>query len=255
MMFKKEFYDMRFRAIFIIILVIGLFFLVAPFQKLAVSVLREYTHVQSMPEILKKLLPAELVERLNDWTFFIYSQWFGKNFGQIVPVIAVIMAFPLFAREYENGTIEFLLARNNRKKAFSSKTLVALLVLIVEITFFSLLPALYSLIANKPLAYEYTASFTLHAVCGSIFWFSVALFLSVISSDQVKPLLGSFAVLAGTTVLGLLKPLRFMNVYSYILGIKIFESGKADLKYSIVLLIISCITIFASYQTFSKREI
>ncbi|AEH51983.1 ABC transporter permease subunit [Pseudothermotoga thermarum] len=254
-MIKKEFYDMKFRSLFIFFLVVALFFLIAPFQKLAVSMLEQYTNEQVLPEFVRKLLPKEFVEKLNDWSFFIYSQWFGKNLGQIVPIIAVIMAFPLFSREYENGTIEFLLARSSREKVFFLKTFLALLILIVETIIFSILPAAYSFFAEKSFAYNYIPAFTVHVVVGSTFWFSIALLLSAVSSDQVKPLLGSFAILAGTTVLGLLRPLRYLNVYSYILGSKIFQTGKADIKYTVVLSAISIATILVSYWVFKKKEI
>ncbi len=255
MMFKKEIYDVKFRAIFIFLVVVGLFFLVAPFQKLAVSMLREYSDDQSIPEIVRKLMPKEFVEKLNDWSFFIYSQWFGKNLGQIIPIIAVIMAFPLFAREYENGTIEFLLARNDRRRVFFSKTFVAIFVMIFETMVFSLLPVIYSLLTNKPLAYHYAWAFMLHTVVGAIFWFTVALFLSTVSSDQVKPLLGSFAAIAATTVLGLLKPLRFLNVYSYIMGTKVLQTGKVDLRYTILLSVLSCTLVLVGYKIFKEKEI
>ncbi len=254
MMLKKEFYDMRLRTFVILFLGIGLFFTLAPLQNITVEMLKQYSQAENLPKSLEKFFPKGIVENLSDWNFYIYSQWFGKNLGQMIPILAIIMAFPLFSRENENGTIEFLLARRSRKEIFLSKSLLASFVLFSQMIVFSLLPGIYSLVANKDLAYRYLPAFVVHTVVGAFFWFSVTLFLSVLSSDQVKPILISFGLLAATTVAGMIKPLRFLNTYSYVLGSEIFQSGKMNLPYTSGLLCITVVLFVISYFTFLKRE-
>lgn len=253
-MFNKEFYDMKLRAFVISIIGIGLFFVLAPLQDVTVEILKQYTQMENVPKFLEKLIPKGFINNLSDWNFYIYSQWFGKNLGQMVPILAIIMAFPLFARENENGTIEFLLARKSRKRIFFSKSLLGILITIFLMTILSLLPAIYSPLAGEKLDYKLLVAFLTHTVTGSIFWFAVAMLFSIISNDQVKPILISIGLLAITTAMGMIKFTRFLNTYSYVLGSKIFQTGHLDIKYTLGLIAISVVIFFLSYITFLRKE-
>ncbi|MGB9790601.1 ABC transporter permease [Thermotoga caldifontis] len=253
-MIRKELADMRLRSIVIFCLGVGLFFTVAPLHRFALEMLNEYTQLENMPKFLERLLPKTFIERLSEWSFFIYTQWFGKNLGQFVPILATIMAFPLFARETENGTMEFLLARNSREKVFWSKTCVASLVLIAQMFVFSLLPGIYSWLASKDFKYEYLAAYTVHTIVGSLFWFMLTMMFSVVYDDQVKPILTTVGILASTTVVGIFKPLRFMNTYTYILGGKILSTGRMDVPYTLGLLVLIVLLLICSYVLFLKKE-
>jgi len=90
---RKEFYDMKVRFIGVLIVTITLFFIVAPFQKFTISMLEGYS---GNPQV-EKFLPGAMLNKLKEWNFYINSQWYGKNFGQMVGFIGIIMAFPLFA--------------------------------------------------------------------------------------------------------------------------------------------------------------
>ncbi|MEJ5228426.1 MAG: ABC transporter permease subunit [Pseudothermotoga sp.] len=253
-MLKKEFYDLRLRSFVIFAIGVGLFFVLAPFQEMTIEMLKQYSEVQNMPKFLEKLIPKTFVQNLSDWNFYIFSQWFGKNLGQIVPIVAIIMAFPLFARENENRTIEFLLARESRKKVFFAKSLLGLSILLIQMLIFSLLPVFYSFFARENLNYTQLWAFLVHTVVGAVFWFALSLLFSVISNDQVKPILISVGLLAITTALGVIKSTRFLNTYAYILGSKIFQSGRIDFGYTMGLLISSIVLFFLSYNFFLKKE-
>lgn len=254
MMLKKEFYDMKLRAFVILLIGVGLFFVLAPLQNVTVQMLQQYTQIQNAPRFLEKLLPKDFINNLSDWNFYIYSQWFGKNLGQMVPILAIIMAFPLFARETENGTMEFLLARKDRKKIFLSKSILAMSMTASVMIVLSLLPGIYSFLAGKKLNYGLLVAFLIHTVVGAIFWFVVTMFFSVISNDQVKPILICVGLLAITTVMGMIRFTRFLNTYAYILGGKIFQTGHLDIEYSLGLIAISVFFFLLSYGTFLKKE-
>lgn len=254
MMLKKEFYDMKLRTFVILAIGIGLFFVLAPLQDVAVEMLKQYAQIENMPRFIEKFLPKQFIENLSNWNFYIYSQWFGKNLGQIVPIVAIIMAFPIFARETENGTIEFLLARKSRKKIFLSKLALGMITVVFLMIVFSILPAIYSPLAGEELNYELLMAFSIHTVVGAVFWFAVTTFFSVISNDQVKPILISVGLLAVTTAMGIIRFTRFLNTYAYILGNKIFQTGQFDKQYTLILLITSTIIFFLSYITFLKKE-
>lgn len=253
-MIEKEFNDMKLRTFVLLFLGIGLFFMIAPLYKFALEMLSEYTQIPNMPKFLERFLPKGFVEKLSEWSFYIYTQWFGKNLGQFVPIFAMIMGFPIFAREIENGTIEFLLARSSRKKVFASKVLTVNLVVSFQMITFVILPALYSLFASKNLDYTYLPAYLIHTLVGALFWLAVTVLFSVMFDDQVKPILSVIGVLASTTVIGVFKPLRFMSTYPYILGSKIVSSGRMDVPYTLVLICLSITLTLLSYTIFLKKE-
>ncbi|WP_448521776.1 ABC transporter permease subunit [Pseudothermotoga sp.] len=253
-MIHKELADMKLRSLVILLLGLGLFFFVAPLHKLTIEMLNEYVQLENVPRFLERFIPKNFIERLSDWSFYIYTQWFGKNLGQFVPILAMIMAFPLFARETENGTMEFLLARSSRKNVFWSKACVAVVVLLVQMLVFSLLPGIYSWLASKELKYEYLGAYTIHTLVGALFWFALTMLFSVVYDDQVKPILTAVGILASTTVVGIFKPLRFMNTYSYVMGSKIISTGRMDVAYTVGLLFLTIIVLIASYMIFLKKE-
>ncbi|WP_448531182.1 ABC transporter permease subunit [Pseudothermotoga sp.] len=253
-MIHKEFADMKLRSLVILLLGLGLFFFVAPLHEFTVEMLNEYVQFENMPRFLERFIPKNFIERLSDWSFYIYTQWFGKNLGQFVPILAIIMAFPLFARETENGTMEYLLTRNSRKKVFWSKTCAATVVLLVQMLVFSLLPGVYSWLASKDFKYEHLTAYTIHTLVGALFWFTLTMLFSVMYDDQVKPILTAVGILASTTVVGIFKPLRFMNTYSYILGNRIISTGKMDVTYTVGLLFLTTIVLIVSYVIFLNKE-
>lgn len=251
---RKELHDVRVRFLGTLIVCLALFFTVAPFQKLSVSMLEGYEASPQARGIFEKLLPKGFVEKLKEWNFYINSQWFGKNFGQLVPIIGIIIGFPLFAREIERETIGFLLARKSRSWVFKTKVITGLVAVLTIISISSVLPSVYSVLVRKQYDHGVVFGFFVHSLFGAVFWYAVAVFFSVIFDDQVKPLLASLGVLAVTTAAGLLKPLRFLNTYAYSLGSDVFRTGGPNWAYTGSLLVIASVVIFASGLIFGRRD-
>lgn len=244
---KKEIMEEKRKAILILIIMVGLFFSFAPFQDFMVSIFNE--DLQGFEQFIGQ----DLVQNLKDWDFYMTSQWFGKNFGQFVPIIAIILSFSLFSREFESGTIEFLLVRLPRKKVFLNKLVGSLAILLIILSVLSFLPSIYSLVVSKNFKHILTLKFMVHVLFGAFFWYSISILMSVLFDSQVKSLITSFLLLAITTILGLIKPLGFLNTYKYILGSDIF-GGQINWIYSFVILIIGILCIFFSYCVFKNKE-
>jgi len=248
---KKEFYDMKVRFFGVLIVTIALFFIVAPFQKFTVSMLEGYS---GNPQ-LEKFLPGAMLNKLKEWNFYINSQWYGKNFGQMVGIIGIIMAFPLFAREFENETIVFLLVRKPRKWIYFNKVFSGIIATTIVMIIGSLLPAIYSAIAGKDYNFSVVPKFMIHSIFGALLWYCVGVFFSVLFNDQVKPLLATFGALALTTAAGLIKTMKFLNTFTYQLGIIVFEKNKIDLPYTFGILMVSGLLIWAGYFVFERKEV
>ncbi|ONN26927.1 ABC transporter permease [Thermosipho affectus] len=246
---KKEWIDMKTRSILTFVVMLILFFSIAPFQNFVIDLLNKNS------EVIQRFVGNNFVEKLKNWDFYILSQWFGKNFGQIIPIIGIILSFPLFSREFENETISFLLVRKSRKNIFYNKFIVSFIVLSIEIFVLSYIPYIYSIITNKTLSFETTTKFFIHSFIGAFFWYSISFMFSVIFNDQVKPLLTSFAILGISTTLGFLRPISFLNTYKYVLGYKIFKESTIDFTYSTSLILIGTILLSFSYYLFENKEV
>jgi ABC-2 type transport system permease protein len=240
MSMKKEFLEARVRFTATLVIMVAIYILVIAFKNQAVSIL------QKSPELVEKFVSRGFIERLSDWSFYIYTQWFGKNFGQAVPIIGIIFAFPLISREVENGTIEFILTRRSRNKVFVEKISSTLILLTIGIVFLSLLPL------TTALWISFDASkidvLTLHSLLGAFLWYSIALLFSTISSDQVKPILASLGVLALSIIFGIVTKASFLNTYAYIMSAN--SKPVFDIAYFLIFLGIT----FASWQIFKKRD-
>ncbi|AEX85687.1 hypothetical protein Marpi_1284 [Marinitoga piezophila KA3] len=250
---KKELYEMKTRTIISIVILILLFFSIAPFQKFYVDMIKE--NMAAIKPYAEKFGFSNILDNLNDWNYYMYTQWFGKNFGQLIPIFAIIFAFPLFSREYENGTMEYLLVRKSRDYVFITKVYIGLTMFIIWITIGIVLPAAYSLISGKDLAYSLLFKYFIHMFFGGLFWYEITVLFSVIFNDQVKPILVSVGTLIITTAAGFIKPLSFLNTYPYILGSKIISEGKIDLLYTLSLFLIGETIVSIAYYQFRKKEI
>ncbi|MGC8820957.1 MAG: ABC transporter permease [Fervidobacterium sp.] len=248
---KKEFNDLKVRFFGILIVIFILFFLLAPLQRFTISFLEGYS---SSPQI-EKFLPSNMLSKLKEWNFYINSQWYGKNYGQIIPIISIIMAFPLFAREFENNTIAFLLVRKNRREVFFSKFTAGFVALSIVLLTAGFLPLIYSFLLSKDYNYAIGMKFAFQSYFSGLFWYGVGVLFSLMFNDQVRPLLAGFGTIAITTVAGILRPLKFMNTYNYALGVKIFETGNIDISYTIGVIIITILIIIISHNIFLRKEV
>ena len=243
----KEFLDMRYRIISIMIILLILFFSVAPLQEQTVEISKN-------SEGLYNIIPEGFGELMEDWNFYIHSQWFGKNFGQMIPIIAILFSFALFSREVEKNTIQFLLVRKNRDNVFRIKVLSVISFFIVFIFLMAILPFLYSVIMGKNYDIILTFKYMITDIIGGFLWLGLGVFFSVLFSDQIKPLVSSLGIFALTTVLGMTFDIDFLNPYKYLLGSNIILGGNIDWGYSIFAILMGTFFIFVSHTIFTKKD-
>ena len=237
---KKEFLELRVRFILTVLIMTSIYVLLILVKGKVIDIVR------MSPEAIERFTGKGFLEKLENWNFYIYTQWFGKNFGQAVPIIGMIFSFPLISREVENGTIEFLISRRKRSAIFLEKIIASLIALMTSVIFLSILPVLNSIWISLDLSK--IPILTLHTVVGAFFWYSISLFFSSVFSDQVKPILSTLGMLAATTTLGFTLKLEFLNTYSYIMSAS--SMPVRDVTYSLI----SAVFIFISWLIFKNRD-
>lgn len=244
----KEFLDMRYRIFSIIILLLILFFSVAPLQEQTV----EFS--KNTEGIVNNFIPQGYGKLLENWNFYIHSQWFGKNFGQMIPIIAILFTFPLFSREVEKNTIQFLLVRKKRDQVFRIKVFSSVLFFILFVLLMSLLPYIYTLFIGKDFDIMLTLKYMVTDIIGGFMWLGLGIFFSVIFSDQIKPLVSGLGIFALSTALGITLNISYLNPFEYLLGSNIILGGNIDWFYSIFSVLIGTALIFISHIIFIKKD-
>ena len=123
-MMKKEFAHMKVRFIVLAVILAVLFVVSFPLGDFLIGVAEnalsqsQISGLEGLQEVLGKIR--------EDFNFNAYSQWFGKNLGQLVPIFSIIIGFPIFSREVERKTIYFLLTKQRRRRVFRVKYFLGL---------------------------------------------------------------------------------------------------------------------------------
>lgn len=208
-----------------------------------------------MPEFFQKMIgDPSIAQKLANDDYYINSQWHGKNLGQFLPMFALIIAFPIFAREVDKKTIYFLLSRKNRDEVFWKKFFVGYFVVTAIIVIFSLAGPVAMKIAGYQVGLRNTGLILVHEIVGLSFFYSLFILFSVLSNDQVKPVVSGIIVIVALPFLSLIDSLAFLNPYPYILGLDIINGSGIDWVYTLVLAVITLFSVVLSYRIFKKKE-
>ncbi|AKI97545.1 ABC transporter permease [Kosmotoga pacifica] len=252
-MFYKEIRELKMTLVVISLLLIVALIATVAMKETAVNLLKGLT-TEDIPEFAKKLIAKQdLLNNIDNNDYYLFSQWQGKNFGQFIPLLILVISIPIFAREIDKKTIYFLLSRLTRKRVFFVKYLTGLGVIFALIIIFSILGPVTMNLMGYSTGFELTFEGLVHQLIGGTLFYSIFIFFSVIFSDQTKPLILGMAMIIGLPILGLFKPLEFLNLYPYILGSRIYNEGVQIIASGVILVIAFAITIF-DYLVFTKRE-
>src|SRR6056297_1566812 len=231
-MFNKTMMEMKFR-----IIIFGLFFIMMivvliatrPFIDEMFSQMNfDSEQMEAMPEFFKNILAetSQLSKMVEDDQFFLLSQWYSKNFGQFLPLFALIMTFAIFSREVDKGTIFFLLAKKNRPAIFWGKALTGYLVVVGMVAIFCFTAPIAMMLSG------YSVSFTpelfamiVQQIIGVTFFYALFLLFSILFNDQIKPVLAGIIIAVGLPFFSMFESLKWINPYPYILGSSIINKG------------------------------
>jgi ABC-type transport system involved in multi-copper enzyme maturation permease subunit len=252
---------MKFRLIvfivFFLVLLAGVLLIRPIVGNMMLSVDMSGEEMQQIPDFLKELVSSSMrtENQYKDDQFFLISQWFGKNFGQFSPFLALIIAFPLFARETEKKTIYLLIARRSRAEVFFGKVFSAYSILLILLFSFSLLAPVVMMLSGYKIAFnaELTQVIVQQIVSASFFYFLFVLF-SVLFSDQIKPVILGIVLIFAMPFTSMIPFIEWMNLFPYTLGHNILLGNGFDWLKSLVLMLLILVLFFFSKSLFEKKE-
>lgn len=256
-MIYKEINDIKIRLIIIIgLLIISLITFIAlkPYSTDLIKSL--YSEVEELPDFLKSIFGNEdSLDRLEDNDYYLLSQWQGKNLGQFIPIVILVITFPLISKEYDKKTIYLLLSRINRKKLFLSKYFFGLVVNTLTISVLVFLGPIFMNIFGFKTGYSGTMLIYMQELFSILFLYNLFFLFSVIFKEQVKVLILGIIVCIIPPFFSFIKPISFVNIYPYIFGQNILNGKNVDWIYSLGLLVLSVVLYFISRFLFIRKEL
>ncbi len=256
-MFYKEINGIKIKIIVIFFLLTALLVSFIPLKSFTVELMKTmYSETKELPDIIKNMIGNEgNLEKFEDNDYYLLSQWQGKNLGQFIPLVILLIAFPLLSKEYDKKTIYFLLSRINRKKLFSYKYFTGLLVSVCTISVLVFLgPIFMNLFGYKTGFYE-TFLVYIQELFSILFLYNLFFLFSAIFREQIKTFIIGIIACFIFPFFSMYKPIAFLNIYTYIFGQNILNGDGIDWLYSIMLLIISIFLFFVSRFHFLRKDI
>jgi len=256
-MFYKEIHEMKLRVIIMFVVLLVSLVTTIALRPYAAQMMEEMTaQLEEMPDFLKNLMgDISGLSRLNDDNYYLLSQWHGKNYGQFLPFVVLLIAFPIFAKEFDKKTIYFLLSRKNRNEVFRTKYLAGLGAVLLITTVLSLLGPIAMNLAGYSTAFSGTLKVLLHQLVGVSFFYSLFTMISIMSRDQVKPVVAGIVIILGLPILGMIDALSWLNPYPFVLGSNVAQKGTIDWIYLLSLLAVTAVLTVTDYRVFEKKEV
>ncbi len=258
-MLYKEFNSVKIRAIVMFVLLLGMLILVVSMQEYVTSMSTSFNSMKDSPSSkwATKFLGQsfeQLLKKFQSNDFYLWSQWYAKNLGQFLPLVCLIIAFPIFARETEKKTIYFLLARKNRQNIFKIKVITGLIVTIVVLFFLSILAPLIMEAFGKHVKFGPIWKYTLQTVVSGIFFYMVYVLFSIVFKDTIRVIISGIVFFIGDFMLGLIQQIGFLNLFPYISSVHVYKTGNIDWVYTIWLLVISTGIYFGALKYFYNKD-
>ena len=256
-MFYKEINDIKIRLIVIIaLLLISLvtFIVLKPYSTDLIKSL--YSEVEEFPDFLKSIFGDEsTLSKFEDNNYYLLSQWQGKNLGQFIPMVILIITFPLISKEYDKKTIYLLLSRINRNKLFLKKYFFGLIVSIFTISILVFLGPIFMNLFGYKTGYNSTFLIYIQELFSIIFLYNLFFLFSIIFKEQIKVLILGILICLSIPFFSFINPISFLNIYPYLFGHNILNGNNVDWIYSFVLLFLSFVLFYVSKIHFCKKEI
>ncbi len=251
----KEIKTIQSRLIVMMIIMVGAAIAVVMLKNFAVGLLNSPMMKEYLKNSPYKNALSLMSKLSNDFSYYTYSQWFGKNYIQLSALVAIVFSFPVFSKEREKRTVYLLIGRMNRWEIYSSKILTGYLSVISVMFAGSFGYLLTAYIMKYSLPFSMMFYWTVMATIGTLLLYQIGTYASLIFKDQIKPFLLDIAIYIGIYVSGLFKQTRFLNLFGY-MGKSDVLKGAGIAIFPTVVILSMCTAIFiGEYLQFKYMDL
>ncbi|BBJ27426.1 ABC transporter permease subunit [Athalassotoga saccharophila] len=252
-LYKKELTFIKTRWIVMIIIMIGLAILTVSIKDIIVNIIN-MPAVQDQLKNIPKDLQSQL-QKISDFSYYSYSQWFDKTFIEIAAVLAAIFSFSTFSKEIEDRTIYILHGRSTRFEIFLAKIFWGIIACVISVLAGGLVYLAVAGMLKYNLPVSQALIWTVRTVFGTIFLYSIGVFFSLILKDQVRAILADLAVFVGIYVLGVFAQTRFLGLFDYMGSIDVLNGSGVGAIQIVILSLLSFLLLGFTYFKFKNMDI
>lgn len=256
---KKELIFIKTRWIMMLIIMVGLAVMTVSIKNFVVGMINTPAVQEQLKNIPSKTpfvgeIQSEL-QKITDFSYYSYSQWFNKTFLEVIAILAIILSFSVFSKEIENKTFYILHGRATRFEIFSAKIFWGLIASTVSVFATGIIYFLVSYILKYNMPFGIDIIWTTRAIFGAIFLYSIGIFFSIILKDQIRAILVDLAIFIGLYVMGIFDQTRFFGVFDYMGSSKVLNGAGIGIAQSLVFLLLGFALLSLSYLKFKNMDI
>lgn len=207
-------------------------------------------------QTIKNLPGAQgLTKTLSSYAYYSYSQWFAKSFTQIAALIAIILSFSVFSKERDKKTLYLLTGRMTRWQIFSSKLFSGYAVMAI----ISIAGGLVYYVTSAFMHYEISGTmvlvWTLRTTVGSLLFYQIGAYASLLFKDQIKPFLVYIVVVAGITVAPMFEQFKFLDLFGYMGGSDVLQTPSLNFVPFISIVLVCAALFTLEYIQFKRTDL
>lgn len=256
----KELRELRFRLIVMIILVVGLGIFVLGFYDFFIKAI-DINQISATMEnsimsnyINPELLAKQLTVLVNNIDYYVWSQWFGKNFMQLILLGVILFGFSTFAREREHNTNNFLLANFTRKQVFSAKIYAGLISLVIFLIIGSMLPVIIGAIKSFDFSLGLAIKYLVQILPPALFLYALIILFSVLAKEVIKPIIFGIISIILLSLTGKIEGLKTFYFFRYLTGSDIFLHNQISYAAVVVFILLTILILQLSYKIYKNQN-
>lgn len=247
---KKEFREYRWTLIIgtVILTGMGVF---TPFSFKFMTLYGDKVAEYFSPE-----LAEQFNQMLENFSYYLWTQWHPKNLLQVGTVLALILSSSAIAGEVNRGSIKYLTSLPVSRTTILISKALAGGVILTAIVWFSTLAMLFSAYMLQPVQWGRMLAATALVNTGLLAVYAVGLLFSAWGSDSVKAGALAAAALFLWSAAGLFPATKVFSPFWHMKGSAWFSGAASFPWLSLgVLAVLTGISIAAAGRVFSRREI
>lgn len=259
-LFTKELWDLRYRLIVLGVLIIAMgIFILGSYEIFINSFdIDQFTAAANNSALSKymnpELLTRQIMEIINNIDFYVWSQWFGKNFMQLILLSSIVIGFAAFAREAEHKTFSFLLTNFTRSQVFRTKIGAGILAMTVLVAAGCLLPAAMSHFKSFDFSLILALKYFLQILPAALLCYAIIIFFSVLAKDVIKPIIYGIIIFALLSVPGQINAIKSLYFYRYLAASDVFASGQVNILAFLIISIITLLIFLGAYKIYQGKN-
>lgn len=259
-LFTKELRDLRYRLIILTVFILAMgVFVLGTYELFIQSIdINQITAALDNPSLNKFLNPETLTKQLtalvNNIDLYVWSQWFGKNFMQLILLASILLGFSAFARETEHNTNSFLLTNFSRSQVFATKIYAGILSMTILVGIGCFLPVAVAAFKSFDFNLIESLKYLVQILPGALLCYAIIIFFSVLSTDVVKPIILGIITFALLSVPGRIDSLKGVYVYRYLAGTDVFFNGHINLLAVIIISLITLLIFLAAHRLYRGKN-